>query len=312
MIASHRLLYEILKRYRGAELSRELSEKFLFFESRNELGDALFTGYYEPVVEGSLEPNEEFNMPVYSKPHDLVRIDLGEFNERMRGEWLYGRFEGEELMPYDSRADIMYRSSLKGRARPIAYVNEIELFFLQIQGSGMIRLADGTVKRVNYVAKNGHPYRSIGELLIDRIPSGKMSMQAVKEYLYAHPDQVREILSYNPSYVFFREVDEGPLGYIEVPLTPERSVAMDGRIIPEGGIAYIETKYPVFEDGTMTGWKPLRRFVLVQDTGDAIRGHGRVDIFWGNGEEAEMTAGHMKQRGRVFLVVAKKDFLPGQ
>jgi membrane-bound lytic murein transglycosylase A len=212
-------------------------------------------------------------------------------------------------VPYDSRDDIVYRKSLKGRADPIAYVNGIELFFLQIQGSGLIRLKDGTILRVNYAQKNGRPYRSIGSMLSDKIPEEKMSMQSIKGYLYGHPEEVRDILSYNQSYVFFRVTEEGPLGNIDVPLTPMRSLAMDNNEIPRGGLVYIQTDLPVIEEGRITGWKSVKRFGLVQDTGGAIRGHGRVDIFLGHGSEAEIAAGHLKQRGRIFLLVAKKEFL---
>jgi membrane-bound lytic murein transglycosylase A len=188
-------------------------------------------------------------------------------------------------------------------------VNEVELFFLQIQGSGIVRFPDGSVKRVNYDSQNGRPYRAIGQLLKDRIPEESMSLQALKEYLSAHPDEVRSILSYNESYVFFREVDEGPLGDIEVPLTPLRSIAMDRRNVPRGSLAFIETSVPVFDKGMQVGSKPIKRFVLVQDTGGAIRGHGRADIFFGHGTEAELVAGHLKSPGRVFLIIAKKEFL---
>lgn len=309
MAASLRLFLDIRGKYKGEEFISKLREKFHFFESKGPEGDTLFTGYYEPMLEGRLEPDEEFQTPLYSRPDDLISVDLGRFRKAWRGETVYGRVDGSALVPYDSRNEIMYRASLDGRARPIAYVKEIELFFLQIQGSGLVELLDGTVKRVNYAAQNGHPYRSIGRLLRNRIPSESMSMQGLKAYLYAHPKEVRNILNYNPSYVFFREVEEGPLGNIEVPLTAGRSIAMDHKIIPRGGLAYIETDRPGFSDGRLESWVPLKRFVMVQDTGGAIRGHGRVDIFFGNGSEAELTAGHMKRRGRVFLIVAKKEFL---
>jgi membrane-bound lytic murein transglycosylase A len=136
-----------------------------------------------------------------------------------------------------------------------------------------------------------------------------MSLQSIREYLYANPDEVRNILSYNPSYTFFREVEEGPLGNIDVPLTPGRSIAMDSRIIPRGGLAFIDTELPVFDNDQIKEWKTVKRFVLVQDTGGAIRDHGRVDIFFGHGEKAALTAGHLKQRGRVFVIIARKAFL---
>jgi membrane-bound lytic murein transglycosylase A len=309
MIASLNLFLDIMKSFKGEERLKQLREKFLFFESKNSAGEAFFTGYYEPLLEGSPVPIEGFTEPVYETPDDLIEVDLGQFSEKCEKEKIVGRLEGKRLVPYDSREEIVYNNSLKDRAKPIAYVNEIELFFLQIQGSGVIKFPDGTLKRVNYAQKNGHPYRSIGEILKDKIPPEEMSMQAIKSYLYNHPDEVREILSYNQSYVFFREVTEGPLGDIEVPLTPGRSVAMDKRVIPRGGLAFIETKIPVFKNGRISSLKPIKRFVLVQDTGGVIRGHGRVDIFLGNGEEAGMIAGHLQQTGRVFLIVARKEYL---
>ena len=309
MLSSLYLFMDIVKNSHGSKRVRELREKFLFFESRNSDREAFFTGYYVPVLEGSLKPTGEFPEPLYETPDDLIKVDLGQFADKWKNERIVGRLEGQMLVPYDSREEIAYNQSLKDRARPIAYVNEIELFFLQIQGSGLIRLPDGSMKRVNYAQKNGHPYRSIGEILKGSIPRDEMSLQSIKEYLYANPDDVRDILSYNQSYIFFREVDEGPLGNIEVPLTPNRSVAMDRKVIPRGGLAFIETELPVLESGMITGWKTLKRFVLVQDTGGAIRNHGRVDVFFGHGKEAGMTAGHMKQKGRVFLIVARKEFL---
>ncbi|GBD96061.1 MAG TPA: transglycosylase [Nitrospirae bacterium] len=309
MLASLKLFTKIIKNSGSKEPIQQLREKFLFFESRNREGEAFFTGYYEPLVEGSLSPTEKFTVPVYRTPGDLIEVDLGQFAGKWKNEKIVGRLKGGQLVPYDSREEIVYEQSLEGRAEAIAYVNEIELFFLQIQGSGLVRLPDGKVKRINYDEKNGHPYRSIGKILKERIAPDEVSLQSIKAYLYENPDEVREILTHNQSYVFFREVEEGPLGYIEVPLTPNRSIAMDRKVIPRGGLAFIETDIPVFKNRKVTGWKPLKRFVLVQDTGGAIRGHGRVDIFFGHEENAELLAGHLKQRGRVFLIVARKEFL---
>jgi membrane-bound lytic murein transglycosylase A len=309
MTASLNLFMEIVKSYDGGERVRQLQEKFLFYESRNQEGEAFFTGYYEPVLEGSVIPTEEFTSPLYETPDDLISADLGQFPLELKNETIVGRLVGRQLLPYDSRDDIVYDNSLAERARTIVYVNEIELFFLQIQGSGLINLQDGGMKRVNYAQKNGHPYRSIGKILQDEIPPEEMSLQSIKEYLYANPDEVREIFSYNQSYTFFREIEEGPLGNIEVPLTPKRSIAMDRRIVPGGGLAYIETEVPVFENDQIMHWDKVKRFALVQDTGGAIRDHGRVDIFFGNGEEAEYMAGHLKNSGRVFLLVARKEYL---
>ena len=203
----------------------------------------------------------------------------------------------------------MYDDSLRDRARPIAYVNDIELFFLQIQGSGLVRFPDGSVKRVNYAGKNGRPYTSIGSVLKDSVPMDHISLQSIKQYLYANPGKVKDILSLNQSYVFFREAEEGPFGSMGRLLTPGRSIAMDLSVIPEGTLAFIRTELPVFENDPIIRWEPVSRFVVVQDRGSAILDHGRVDIFFGHGRMAELLAGHMKQRGRVFMLVAKKEYL---
>lgn len=309
MINSLRLFLKTVRQFKGRELERELREKFLFFESVNAEGRSFFTGYFEPEIDGRHESTAGFETPVYETPEDLVEVDLGRFRQEWAGEKIIGRLEKNQLIPYDTRSEIVYETSLNSRARPLAYVNDIELFFLQIQGSGIIRFPDGSLKRVNYAQQNGHPYRAIGKLLKDRIPEEDMSLQAIKSYLYKHPQEVRGILSYNPSYVFFREVEGGPFGDINVPLTPGRSIAMDRKIIPRGGLAYIETEIPLFFHMKKTGSIPLKRFMLVQDSGGAIRHHGRVDIFFGSGGDASLTAGYLKQRGRVFLIVARKEFI---
>ncbi len=309
MIASMELFMEIIKYSGESERIALIKEKFYFIESKNAEGKAFFTGYYEPMLDGSMIPTKELSEPLYETPSDLIKVNLGSFSEKLNGESIVGRLDGNRLVPYDSREEIVYEGTLKDRARPIAYVNEIELFFLQIQGSGLIRFPDGNIKRINYAQKNGHPYRSIGQFLKEEIPKEEMSLQSIKSYLYSTPERVREIFSYNQSYIFFREVDEGPLGNIEVPLTPNRSVAMDSRVIPKGGLAFIETKLPVVENGKITEWKAAKRFVLIQDTGGAIREHGRVDLFLGHGEEAGISAGHLKHEGRSFLIVARKEFI---
>ncbi len=309
MAASLEIFRDIVTGSESKEMARLLEERFQFFESINSDEEAFFTGYYEPVLEGSPVPSKEFPEPLYAMPGDLIDVNLGRFSEKWKGEKIVGRVDGNSLIPYDSRKEIVDGNSLEGRADTIAYVNGIELFFLQIQGSGLIRFSDGRVKRVNYAQKNGHPYRAVGRLLKEHIPPEEMSLQSIKAYLHEHPDEVRGILNYNQSYTFFREVEDGPLGYIDVPLTPGRSIAMDRRLVPRGGLSFIETEFPVFDNGTITGWRPVRRFVLVQDTGGAITGHGRVDIFTGRGESAELIAGHLKQKGRVFFLVAKKEYL---
>ncbi len=314
MAASTELFLQIVETLEGRERDAAIRERFLVFESRNERGAAFFTGYFEPVLPGSLAATERFRAPLYAVPADLVSVDLGPYADagmlpaELRGKSLRGRIQGRKLVPYDDRGRISAGNSLAGRAEPLAWVaDEIELFFLQVQGSGLIRLEDGSLLRVNYADQNGHPYRAIGRLLRDRIPPEQMSLQALEAWLRANPALVREVLDYNPSYTFFRRVEEGPLGNIQVPLTAGRSLAMDARLAPKGGLAWIETTLPSAASAPPL---PLRRFGVVQDTGGAITGHGRVDIFWGTGPEAGRIAGPFKQEGRVLLLVARKEFLP--
>jgi len=317
MEASTALLLEIVETMAGETRLEAIREKFLLFESRNERGAAFFTGYFEPVLPGSLTHSDRFRAPLYAVPGDLLTLDLTPYADaglvpaELRGKSLRGKLEGKRIVPYDDRDRISFGGALAGRAQPLAWVaDDVELFFLQIQGSGLIRLEDGTLLRVNYADQNGHPYRAIGKLLRDRIPPERMSLQALKGWLRENPGQVREVLDYNPSYVFFRRVEVGPLGNIQVPLTPGRSLAADARLVPKGGAAWFETTLPPAATPGATAPVAVKRFGVVQDTGGAITGHGRADIFWGTGEEAERIAGPFKEEGRLFLLVARKEALP--
>ncbi len=272
-------------------------------------GTVLYTGYYEPILQGSLTPDETYRWPLYKRPDDLMEIDLELFKAKFKGERIVARYDGNRIMPYFSREEIDSHGVLSGRGLEIAWLEDpIDIFFLQIQGSGQIMLEDGSRLRVNYSACNGRPYRSIGAILIESgmIDREEMSVPRLRDYLRNNPNQMEEILNYNESYVFFREVEEGPLGNIEVPLTPGRSIATDYRLFPKGGLAYICAEKPVIDDsGTIIAWIPFSRFVLNQDTGGAIKGPGRADLFWGSGDEAEISAGHMKNEGRLYFLVEK-------
>ena len=307
MIASHQHFLRILD-LPEVERLEKLQQNFLWFESLNEKNQAFFTGYYEPLLKGSLNESEKFPVPLYGVPSDLVTVNLRNFNEKYGNGILRGKIVDQKFVKYDDRDEISYQNSLQGRATPLAWVNnDIELFFLQIQGSGVIELPNEVLYRVNYADQNGHPYRAIGKILLGEIPREKMSLKALKEYLYDHPERVQEILNYNPSYTFFRHIPgDGPLGNIEVPLTPERSIAMDHRLVPKGGLVFYETNLP---SEISPSEEMLQRFAVVQDTGGAIRGHGRADIFWGRGTPAEKIAGPMKENGRIFLLVARKEVL---
>jgi len=299
----------------GAEDMEELADlvrqRFNVYQTvgLDSRGTMLYTGYYEPILEGSLVPNEKYRWPLYQRPDDLMEIDLALFHPRFKGERVVARYDGSRVVPYFNREEIDGNGVLSGRGLEIAWLADaIDVFFLQIQGSGQIVLEDGARIRVNYSASNGRPYRSIGGLLIEQgiITREEMNIPRLKEYLRENPDQSEQVLNYNESYVFFRVVEEGPLGNIEVPLTAGRSIATDSRLFPKGALVYISAQKPIIDNSrTIVEWVPFSRFALNQDTGGAIRGPGRVDLFWGSGEGAGIPAGHMKTEGKLYFLVEK-------
>jgi membrane-bound lytic murein transglycosylase A len=272
-------------------------------------GGVLFTGYYEPLIEGSRRRTETYRWPLYEKPADMISVDLGLFRNGLAGERLMARLEGKSLLPYYSRQEIDGQGRLMGRGRELVWARDpVDVFFLQIQGSGRVIFEDGTQTRVHYVASNGRAFRSIGRLLVEegRLPRGGVSMQAVRHYLTSHPEEAEAILNHNESYVFFEEVAEGPLGNIGVVLTPGRSVATDYKLFPGGALAWVASRKPVIRDGQIVRWERFGRFVMNQDTGGVIRGPGRVDFFWGSGPEAELAAGSMCESGKLYFLVSKR------
>lgn len=270
-----------------------------------------FTGYYEPILEGSAEKNGDYKSPVHTRPGDLVTIDLSLFSTRFKGEKIIGRYMDRAVVPYWERKEIVDEGRLEGVVPPLAWVKDpVDIFFLQIQGSGKIYLDNNTAINVHYDTTNGRPYRSIGKLLIDqgKIPRAEMSMQKIREYLKNHPKEIEPILNHNPSYVFFKLEKEGPIGFLDVKLTPGRSIALDRRIFPLSALAFIEAQQPFIDGGgRIRKWSPFGRFVLNQDTGGAIRGPGRADLFWGNGPYAEIAAGYMQHMGTLYFLLRKVD-----
>src|SRR5918999_4707984 len=258
-------------------------------------GSGLITGYYEPVLEGSRTPSAAHRFPIFGVPQDLIVVDLPEARQlRLRG-----RVDGRRLVPYYSRAEIDARGD-SFPAPVIAWTSDpVELFFLQIQGSGQVRLENGERIRVGFAEQNGHPYRSLGRYLVDRgeLALEQSSMQGIKAWAAANPAKLQEALNSNPSYIFFRELraTEGPPGALGVPLTPEYSLAVDRRFVPLGAPVYLATTYPFSE-------APLERMMAAQDTGGAIRGIVRGDFYWGTGQEAGAAAGRMRQQGRMWLM----------
>lgn len=270
-------------------------------------GRMLVTGYYEPVVAADERPSAEYGVPILSVPDDLVEVRLEAFDPRFRGERVFGRVEGRRLVPYWRRAEID-AGRLAGRGLEIAWARDpVDVFFMEIQGSGTLRFPDGRERRVGYAGANGRTYRAIGRLLIDegQIPREAMSMQAIREWLRAHPEERQRVLEHNESYVFFRPLSGPPEGSLGRPLTPGRSVATDARLFPPGVLGFLETERPELAPDGTTRWIPLTRFVLNQDTGGAIRGAGRVDFFWGRGEAAAFAAGVMRQPGRFYVLVPR-------
>ena len=290
-------------------VNRFIADRYRVYQSSGgpESGKVLFTGYYEPHLKGSLTPDDRYRYPVHAMPGDLMVIDLSPFSKDLKGKRIVGRLQGNTVVPYPDRQAIEADTGFTQKAPPIAWVDDrIDLFFLQIQGSGRIYLTNGSFLRVHYHGSNGQPYRSIGRLLIDqgKIPAEEMSMQRLKAYLQAHPAEMDAVLNHNPSYVFFKTETSGPIGAIGVDLTPGRSVAVDRRVFPMAAPAFLQTQIPVVDgNGRIDRWMDFSAFALNQDTGGAIRGPGRVDIFWGNGPYAEIAAGHMQHKGSFYLLV---------
>ena len=266
----------------------------------------LVTGYYEPVLAGSRSRSERFGEPVYGVPEDLVAVDLASLYPELRALRLRGRLEGSRLVPYWSRKEIESRGTGL-RAPVLAWVEDpVELFFLQIQGSGQVELEGGGRLRLGYAEQNGHPYRSLGRHLIERgeLALEQASMQGIKAWATANPGKLREALDANPSYVFFRELPvpsaapagaDGPPGALGVPLSAGYSLAVDPRAIPLGAPVFLATTWPL-------STRPLERLTAAQDTGGAIRGAQRADFFWGTGPEAGALAGRMRQPGAFWLL----------
>ena len=311
--SSHHFLEFIQTRPAAAELNRFVRSNYQVYHSsgRDGRGEVLFTGYYEPHLRGSLSPNQVNRFPIYARPPDLINIDLSLFKEKFAGERIVARYTGQQVIPYYDRSEIDSNGVLKGKTEVLAWVEDpVDVFFLQIQGSGKIYLDNGDVLNVHYQTSNGRPYRSIGKLLIDeeKVTVEEMSMQKIREYLNNHPDDMERVFNYNPSYVFFQIEPDGPLGNINVKLTPGRSIALDYRIFPKAALCFIEAEKPIVDGaGQIESWQPFGRFVMNQDTGGAIRGPGRADIFWGNGPYAEIAAGHLKHTGNLYFLVLKPE-----
>jgi membrane-bound lytic murein transglycosylase A len=262
--------------------------------------EGLVTGYYEPLLHGSRFFGRNYRYPVYGVPSDLLVIDLAQSNPELKGIRLRGRIQERKVVPYFTRAEIE-RGLAPLRGREILWVDDpVELFFLHIQGSGRIRLPGGETVRVGFAEHNGHPYKSIGRILVERgeLAADKASMQGIKQWATKNPGKLAPLLQQNPAYVFFRELPDsplGPIGALGVPLTPGRSIAVDAMTTPLGAPVFLSTTSPL-------STRPLNRLVVAQDTGTAIKGAVRADFFWGFGDDAGQSAGRMRQSGRMWIL----------
>lgn len=269
-------------------------QPFLLSESGSD--DGLMTGYFEPLLEGAPHKRGEYRHPIYARPDDLLKIDLSDAYGDLKTKKMRGRLVGNRIVAYPSRATI----NAKGLdADVICFVDsDVDRFFLQVQGSGRVRLDSGRTIYVGYADQNGHPYRSIGKKLIadGAIAKENMSLQSIRGYLKQHPEKKKAILEFNPSFIFFEKRQQSATGSLGLELTPMRSLAVDPSCIPLGYLLFFNAMDPVTD-------KPLRQMALAQDTGGAIKGQVRADLFCGFGKEAEKRAGMMKSSLKMWLLI---------
>jgi len=262
----------------------------------------LFTGYYEASLKGSRTRSAQYNIPLYKRADDLVMVQLGEFREDLKGRRIAGRVIDGKLVPYESREEIVAGKWPHNDKILVWLDNPVDAFFVQIQGSGVVQLDDGNVMRIGYAGQNGHPYYAIGRELIKReaLTKDNVSMQSIRQWLETNPDQADEIMNTNKSYVFFQELEgEGPLGGEGVALTAGRSLAIDRSLLSYGMPIWTDIEPPA------ENMPRLQKLMVSQDTGGAIRGPVRGDVFWGYGDTAERLAGPMKSKGRYWVLIPK-------
>lgn len=307
----------LLDRLRAGRLdARTLAEDFDWYTPKDPSPDApgmLITGYYEPILSARRRPDDRYRYPIYEPPPDLIRVAVERFPAVKLDPGgvraLVGRVEGRLLVPYYSREEIDGGGALVGKGSVLAWLdNPFDAFVLHVQGSGILQFDDGVLQRVGYAASNGHPYVSVGKILIEEgvIPREEMSLQSLRRYFAAHPERTAELLGRNPSYIFFRWVEEGPVGSLNVPLTPGRSVALDAEVYPKALPGFLEGTLPDPKEDQTAAARTLARWVVHQDSGGAIRGPHRLDLFCGTGAEAEQVAGRLKSPGRFYLVLKKE------
>ena len=314
-----------------------VKENFDFYEvyGDDDWGEVFITSYFEPVLKGSKRKTDKYSQPLYAVPGDLVNFHMGKFANKFekmspikdqvldpktnlsivpgRIAPAYNEGTSKNIVPYYSREEIDGQGVLQGKKLELAWVDPVDAFFLQVQGSGTVRFPNGKEVRLGYAAKNGHPYVGIGRLLYHKIPKEEMTMQALDKHLRSlSPEEMQKILFQNPSYVFFRVIEGRPVTHSGAEVVDGRTIATDKSFYPKGTLAFLEFPRPTFSDEFSTRpntWVTTSRFVLDQDTGGAIKGPHRVDLFWGTGEDAGQHAGVLKDWGKLYYLVPKDEFI---
>jgi membrane-bound lytic murein transglycosylase A len=280
-------------------LFNAVKKEFDFFEvyGRGEWGTVFMTSYYEPIIHGSLKPTARLSQALYRTPPDLVSVDLAAFDpEHFHDHHARGRLVDRKVIPYYTREEIDSKGALQGKALEICYVEPFDAFNLQIQGSGMVVLDNGERLQINYAERNGYPYQAVGKFLKVLVPGTKITMPVIEKYVHELPTRESQaFLNQNPSYVFFRAAGESAVTFVGLPAVAGRTIATDPAFFPKRALAFLATSQPI----------PVTRFVLDQDTGGAIKGGGRVDLFWGSGPEAGAVAGVMQQEGKLYYLLPK-------
>jgi membrane-bound lytic murein transglycosylase A len=291
-----------------AKAARQFFETwFEPYQIRNNLNShGLFTGYYLPLLQGSLKPDKRFSIPIYGVPNDLITVQLGTFHQDLTGKTLIAQLKNNKLYKYPDR-NAINQGAIQKNAQVLVWTdNLLDVFFAQIQGSAMVELPNHERFIINYAATNGLPYTAIGKILIENkaITKENMSMQTLRAWLEKHPDEINAILNSNASYVFFKVLkNSDPLGSEKIPLLPERSLAVDTRFIPLGAPLWLNTTLPTNTSNTPAAFQ---RLVIAQDTGGAIKGIIRGDVYWGASDKAADIAGHMQSDGQYWILLPKR------
>lgn len=289
------------------QLNRQVREAYIVFWMNGDLAQqarrTIITGYYQPVFAGSLQRKPPYLYPLYAVPESLVVAGSGTAKKTL------GRRAAGQIVPFWTRKEIERDRVLQGGE--LVWLRDIfDVYVLHVQGSGILRLPDGTVRGVHYAQNNGRAYRSIGKYLVDtgRMALADVTMDSIRQYLAAHPEERDLILQQNDSFIFFDWSDpDTAVGSLGQKLTVGRSLAADPQWYPPGALAYLESRKPIIGKGQAVQWEPLRRFATVQDSGSGITGTNRVDIFWGSGEQAGMEAGQMKEEGNLYLLLLNEE-----